>query len=358
MSNLLINPHYCPEDKDILDFVSGTGISTDQLFVFLKKRGVYASDKAKREDLAKIISREVYTWSDVQDLLGLLVTPVKRKNFITSRHQTSADFELLEEAAKKTNSFMLSKYGDKVSITASGPDTYRVTIDYTQTFYEKTRLIQRVEMESEIVIQKTSDGFKTRRSSDEKSHQIELAIIGEFEKLSPTHELITKKITLSSLPTLQSKVKFFTILMDSLNGYDFDEVKSVRVQSIQNDDVHDSDDEDETALEYASKIESLVINGRNLSGTDLYDSYVGKEFFITSATWVVRSDVNEYREAEVQASFIPVDADHELQFSTLGVRLLSLGELEPKTRPNAVANERFAELLRTAAEAALVEALK
>lgn len=352
MNNLLINHYYCPEDKDILDFVKSVQVSREALVAFLVKRGVYVSDNARKEDLAIHISSEVYTLQDVTELLALLTTPLKKENFVTGNHQSKAEFELLEQAVKNVQTFRLNKYGDKVSLTATGTSQYQVAIEYTQIDYEKTRLIQGVERDAEISFKKSHDGFVSRRTSDERSREIEMAILGEYERLAREneHDLLSSKLLISRLLTINSRISFFKGLMENISGYEFEGIVSARVASIDKPEVVLDSDIDEVAKKYTASIESLVINGRNVSNTALYDKYVGKEFYPMTVTWIVASDTGDIRKAEIRAAFVPVADDHELQFSTLAVWPFRSGELQPKEKPSPITTSAFSELLRISAE--------
>lgn len=360
MSALLLNPHYCPEDKDILDFINSITISVDDLTNLLRHRGVYISKNAKKPDLVNLLIKEIYTWADVTELLALLTIPTQKEHYITGNHTCSADFDVLEQAVSLVKEFRLTKYGDRVNIESVEEGIYRIAIDYTKIDYEKTRLIQCVEREAEIFIEKTDTGFKTRRTDNDRASEIELAILGEYEKLAAedNHELKSIRLRLSEIKSVQRRVAFFTDLMEGLAGYDFEQIKTARAQSFKDPSQSvDMDDGDELADEYKSVLESLVFNGKNVGGTEIYDSVIGKDFFTASATWTVVSDTDECRKVEVKAAFVPVLDDFEIQFSVLSVWMFKSGELQPKTKANQFQKARFANLLIESAEAAYAKAI-
>lgn len=355
MSNLLLNPQYCPEDKDVLDFINSASVSLPELVAFLRKRGVYVSQMATKDDLAKLISDEVYTWTDVEELLALLTAPLKKEHYVHANHKTDVDFDSVKEAVDKVKTFRLQKYGDRIGITSSGSGRYTVSIEYTQIDYEKTRLIQSVERDAQITIEKTANGFITRRSADKCARDVELAILGELEQFAKSNDQVlkTERILLSQFPGVASKVKFFTDLMEGLAGYRFQEIKSMRVQSAKVDsEIHDAEEDDPVAKAYAGKIESLIISGNNVGGTDLYEKYVGKDFFPLSSTWIAVSDTDECRKVELHAAFAPELKDHEFQCSIAAVWLQNGDSLEPKSKPSSMVSARFADLLRKSAEGA------
>ncbi|WP_265593741.1 hypothetical protein [Verrucomicrobium sp. BvORR034] len=356
MSSLLINPHYCPEDKDIVDFVNSSGIALSEFVEFLRKRQVYVPGTITREVLAEVVAREIFVWEDVQELLKLLSISKKREKVVMASHLTGADIEVLEQAVASVSQTRNEKYGEGIKITPTANGGYRVAIEYRKVDYEKTRLIQCVECDTEILFDKTGDGFKTRRSSDVKAGEVELAILGEFERLAVAEkqELVSEKMLLSRLVSVEEKVRFFTHLMENIKGYKFQEIKSVKIQSSANEhEVLDSEEGDELAEEYASTIESLIVSGKNLGATDLYDHYVGKGYYLTSASWTVASDTDECRVAELKVSFAPYLNDQELQMSLVGVQLYRSGEIQSKAKPNAIQVSTFAEYVRTCAEEAI-----
>lgn len=359
MSSLLINPHYCPEDKDILDFVNSISVTIEELTIFLRKRGVYVSKDAKKSDLANLLVKEIYSWNDVSDLLLLLDIPTQKEHYITGDHQSSGQFETIEDAVSRVKEHRLNKYGDRVTIESIDANTYRILIDYTQIDHEKTRLIQCVERDAEILIEKTPSGFKTRRSDCDRASEIELAILGEYESIvaEDAHELTSIRLKLSLLPTLEKRVQFFTDLMEGIAGFDFEQIKTARTQSYKDpSDVVELGTQDLLSEEYKPSLESLIFNGKNIGNSAIYDSVVGKDFFVSSAVWTAVSDSDECRKVEVKASFVPIQNDFELQFSVFGVWLFKSGEIQPKERPNQFQKARFANLLRDSAEQAIRKA--
>ena len=108
MSALLLNPHYCPEDKDILDFINSISVAAEELINLLRNRGVYVSKDAKKPDLINLLIKEIYTWSDVTELLSLLTIPTQKEHYITGNHACSADFDTLEQAALLVKEFRLA----------------------------------------------------------------------------------------------------------------------------------------------------------------------------------------------------------------------------------------------------------
>lgn len=361
MSSILINPQYTPEDKDIVDFVRSTSVALAELTNFLRKRGVYVSEEATKEDLADLIAKETFVWQDVSELLALITEPLKKESHITGKHYTDGDAELIEEAIRSVKTFRLNKHGDKITLESAGDGSYRVNIEYVDTFYEKTRLIQVVERDAEIIIHKTAYGFKTVRSFDETAKKVELAILGEFERLAKENDqkLETKRILLRQLPSVESKVAFFRGLMEGLPGFYFEQIKSVRVQSVHDEDkIADTEEGDEVAKEYAAAIESLVIKGRNIGETDLYDQYIGKDFAPVAATWMVRSDADDYGRVEVKAAFTVEAHEAELSYSVSAVWRRSDGDDVVKEKPSKLVSARFAELLSETAERALDDATK
>ena len=359
MSNILVNPQYCAEDKDIDDFIRAISVSVTALVQFLRKRGVYVSKDAQKSDLSSLIAKEVFAWEDVQELLLLVTEPLRRESHITAKHYSTAESELIEEAVESVKTFRLKKYGDVVNCVSIGDGSYRIQIDYVDTFWEKTRLIQKVEREAEIIIQKTEYGFKTVRSSEKTAKEVELAILGEFERLAnaQNQKLETRRILFSQLATTKSKVHFFTSLMEGIPGFEFKQIRSVKVQSGSNGNlIADSQDGDELAEAYASKIESLVLNGRGIEDTKLYDTLLGDDYVPIAATWIVTSDSDDCRRAEVRASFSGDSGDSELSYTVSAVwRRTGDGEMA-KEKPSKILAARFSELLSEGAENALAAA--
>lgn len=371
MGSLLLNPHYCPEDKDVFDFINSITVSQSELVKFLRKRGTYVSADATKKKLAEIISMEVFVWEDVIELLSLSSSRATKKKFIPGSQKTEASFDLVKEAIDLTSGKRLSKHGEKITCTKVGEDTYRVLIEHKKIHHEKSRLIQVVEQESELIIKKSSDGFKTSRTSGKTAHAVEMAIIGELEISAKDegHVVEDKTLKMSALVSIEQKVRFFAFLSENIEGFDFEEIKVARIQSAKDtksssfNDEDEDEDEDENeekgkeSKDLKSIIESLVIQGSNVGQNPIYAQFVGKDFYPMSVSWRVIGD-GDIAGAEIKAAFIPSGSDHILEYSVNKIKKRRSEKEEPWLNPSAKQEEHFANLLARCSENAFEQLTK
>lgn len=361
MGSLLLNPHYCPEDKDIYDFLNSISVSTPELKKFLRKRGVYVSDSASKKGITELISRETFAWEDITDLIALATVRDGKSKYVIGNQKTDANFDVLESAITSAGSYLLNKYGDRLTVTKIDEDNISVVVDYCEINLDKTRLIQVIERESELLFTRVEDGFRTKRSTGSKSRAVELAVLGEFGKLATEEgqEVIEKTLKLSELTTTDSRVKFFAFLSENLQDFEFEEISSARVKSIiSEDDGEFSEDDDgeigEESPEIAAAIESLTFQGKNIGRAPIYNKYVGTDYYPISATWRVTNDDGRIGSAELRAGFIPVDDDFILEFSVLRTRDRAHGELETWCNPTKEQEKLLTDLLSECADRAFL----
>ena len=183
MASLLLNPHYCPDDKDVFDFLNSKNIPIKELKKFLRLRGVYVSDSTTKTEITRLISRETFCWEDILELIDLVKERATRRKYITGDHETGASFEAVEVASRSAIEVLQKKYGDEFNIEKIDDDNIKIVRRFKEVSLEETRLIQVVEKDTELVLTKSDDGFTTNRTTGSKSFGVEQAIVGEIERL-------------------------------------------------------------------------------------------------------------------------------------------------------------------------------
>lgn len=327
MASLLLQPHYCPDDKDVFDFLNSKNIPIEEIEKFLRLRGVYVADSTNRTQITKLVARETFCWEDVLDLIDLVKERATHRKYITGDHQTSASFELVENAAQSAVEILQKKYGDRFEIEKTDDDNIRIAFSYKEVSLEKTRLIQVVEKESEMILTKTDDGFTTSRSTGSKSFGLEQAIIGEVERIGKDEgfEVKDKTLKLSHLKTNEDRLKFFALLSDKVEGFSFEQVVSAKVESVDgraNEDFDDdsSDELGEESDKLVAAIQSLTFQGQNIARSPIYAEHVGSDFFPISCEWRSAGERNEYSAVQFKAGFTPLQNDYALEFSITKIR--------------------------------------
>lgn len=356
MSSLLLNPHYCPDDKDVYDFLNSKNIPILDLKRFLRSRGVYVADITTKGQITKLVARETFCWEDVLDLIDLVKERTTRRKYITGDQQTGASFEVVENATRSAVTILQAKYGDRFEVDKTDDDNIRITLSYKEVSLEKTRLIQVVEKESEIILTKTDDGFTTSRSTGSKSFALEQAILGEVERMGKDEgfDIKDQSLKLSHLKTNEDRLKFFALLSDKVEGFSFEEVVSAKVESIESHANEDFDEDSGEELGEESEvlvaaIQSLTFHGRDIARSPIYAEHVGSEFFPISCEWRSSGEGNEYSEVQFKAGFTPLQKDYTLEFSIAKIRPSGESESDGWTNPTRAQEKALTRLLSRSA---------
>jgi hypothetical protein len=359
MASLLLHPHYCPDDKDVFDFLNSKNIPIEEIKRFLRLRGVYVADTTTRTQITKLVARETFCWEDVVDLIDLVKERATHRKYIAGDHQTGASFEIVENATQSAIDILQKKYGDKFEIQKTDDDNIRIAFSYKEVSLEKTRLIQVVEKESEMILTKTDDGFTTSRSTGSKSFALEQAIIGEVERIGKEEgfEFKDKTLKLSHIKTNEDRLKFFALLSDRVEGFSFEQVVSAKVESV---DSHANEDFDEDSIdelgeesdELVAAIQSLTFQGRNIGRSPIYAEHVGSDFFPISCEWRSSGEDNEYSAVQFKAGFTPLLNDYALEFSISKIRPSGESSGSGWTNPTRAQEKELTRLLSRSASAA------
>lgn len=359
MSSLLLNPHYCPDDKDVFDFLNSKNIPILEIKRFLRLRGVFVADNTTKGQITKLVARETFCWEDVLDLIDLVKERTTRRKYIDGDHQTGASFEIVENATRSAIEILQRKYGDKFEVEKTDDDNIKISFSYKEVSLEKTRLIQVVEKESEIILTKTDDGFVTSRSTGSKSFALEQAIVGEVERMGKEEgfEIKDKTLKLSHLKTNEDRMKFFALLSDKVEGFSFEQVVSAKVESVDSHansdfDEDSSDELGEESEELVAAIQSLTFQGRNIARSPIYAEHVGSDFFPISCEWRSSGEDNEYSAAQFKAGFTPILNDYTLEFSISRIRLSGASAGDGWTNPTRAQEKALTRLLSRSAATA------
>lgn len=289
---------YSASDKAIFDALSHPKVTKSDLQQLFLSRGTITSNKTDRKDLAKYFSSYLHSYSDYQKLAKILGSANRREKQTFTIINTDVDIDTIETALQKVKSRLVD-YDATGDITKTS-DGLIISVKYKTLDFNKSEFKQVVERKATIEIETDEGKFCIRRPSNSIVDDITTDILSAIEdELDDVEELEIETIDLSHIPDPNERTKFFTDLVNSIDGYDLNDVSDVFVY--QPKIVLDNDDEDDDAdVDIGVHISKASLKGEGVLMSDELDKLLNKGFYIFKIVWksieqgVPDSDIFEF----------------------------------------------------------------
>lgn len=351
------NPAYHPDDKDILDFLHSSKPNAKDLQRFLAGTGIYLSPIQPINDQYEYIARLPLNWSRCETLLSLEKLRPKSESESDGFYETDATIEEAEAALQKVIEHRSSKEKEEYSIKRNSDGSIVATVKYQDINYGRTRVFQKVDLETKLEIKPLNGGFQVSRIDDERSPAIEEAFAGFLEESlkSKSQTLVSQRVLLEGLLTPQSRIDFFMNFMDGLNGYDFLDLINIRVRRFTDETSELPEDSAETEA-LKSGIKSAMLAGTGLRHAPELKSYFDADFYLHSAEWVCASPTdNEVAEIHCKASFKERAGKFHFSYRVTGISSRIDGVIEVKRRPPEGTHRKIYAMLQDSANDAFIK---
>lgn len=359
MGKYFRSSYYYPDDKDIYDFLSATHATIDAMLQFLRREGIYVSEKESREHLCEYISLYYLSWENAEQLVDLVNVRETDEPATSQSYSWTGPFSDVSDAMKGVQAIRATREREVYTIDATA-DAISVTVSYVEIENGKTRLLQQREKSLSLQIQKRADGFHVRYDNNPRSEAIIQTLIGQLQEQDQSEEkkeIRGSGIDLSGVTSAKGRVDFFRKMMDGIEGLDLREVTKIGMERlpgtvIEGDEELDEDDVEET-------IEKMIVYGRRLWQTPAFQEFVEKGFFVSNATW--RSELKQptREHVELSAGFSSPKEGQGFQYKVHAIfRRDDNGDLRPaRERVLGAMHETLLLGIEAGAETALAEVL-
>lgn len=281
---------YYPDDKDLYDFLNASSPSLQKLRAYLTIRGVYLSKDAKKDDYYNNISRLPLSWTDLTELVDLVdLAEKKEKSTFTTYDYTgpSTSISVAFTAVSKLRSDIEK---ESYKITQKN-GVIIVDVEYIDIDNSKTPMLQGRPAALRIELTAENGKIKTTHTSNEaaadilKTFEAELAKLNIDDSGEPT-KVKSSRISLRSILDPKLRVEFFTNLIKSLAGFDYNTTTNVKVARMpKNLSIESDEDEEKLSDEEEQRIKNVIIQGVNIQETSQYQDLLDEGFFISQITW-------------------------------------------------------------------------
>lgn len=318
---------YYADDQDIYDVLTSARqkLSAQKLLDLAASRHMILSPNEGRDGLVDILSMQPFSWTQLNELLGLLERAERREkltSIIVDIQCTSEDLTAAAETVEKRRAIAR---GEVYSKQSSGGKGITLKVEYAEFDQSRTRLRQRVDRELEIDMRIESGQLRIRYNATNKAKYIVQELIQEIAK-----DVLPKEVTLYGIKNPGIRNQFFLDLF-RLPGHRVVDVKSVRVSS-----KHDREEEDsaqdagdavlleedkltEEDVEVAGIVKRIALEGSQVLASQEYQSLTRRENFIHRAVWVVEPEKDPNVQVELEAGFSSPVRGEGFEYSVRGV---------------------------------------
>lgn len=328
---------YCATDNEIFDVLvsSKRSISEAVMLEIARDRGIFYSPKDTREYLAEQLSLLPHDYHDLQFMLEQR-EHVGRADKITSVTLTAPlTIEDIKEISKEYQK--QSPESENVKINSAGTDRYDVAVHYSEIDHSKTRLIQRKPKVADIEFIVEGDRTTVRMPATVKAKQV----FGDLKNLLDgrlKQNLPTQMIELTEFVSADAKTNFFTYLISELPDFKLFNVNNVNVEPVSkvdegSFDLENDEETEEAKQEALALVKKVALSGESLLGTEEYQTFRKKGFFITSITWRAKQQSFPYPVVAFSAGFEEPHGGTGFKYSVHGMLNFIEGEYTKTLRP-------------------------
>lgn len=352
---------YCPDDKDLYDFLKATGASLEKMGTFLRRRGVYLSKSASADEARKVIAASVLAWTDISSLIDFVDLRESSKRLIPKRLNLEVDRDILIQAFRDVESHRQKRYIEHYKISPLQDGDLTVDVDYLAVRNERNRMTQKENDTLSFIFKKTSTGFSVMHTNCETAVAIYETLRGTLAELTkspnaPTPEIESVCISLKKILNTELRVKFFRTMSENIAGFEYGTMLDVKVCRLPKElrvkaesSPSDVPDESEGDIE---RIKRVIISGRDLHRTKQLSDYLAQGFFISGMSWQSHHLASDEL-IDFYAGFGNQQEAEEFDFCVYGkhVRVDGLFEEARENLPRPTANAYCALLQEAAFEA-------
>lgn len=299
---------YYINDKEVHDALESTKqkITNQALLELLKSRGVIMSSRTERIDLVKALSEFDFMYHEIELLASKIEASPRRARYKTTEihNVQDADEEEIRLILEGIKDIKKPENNERFKISKEN-NTYKLSVDYTETDLSKTTLKQKQQNSAEIFIEKVGSTLIIQSPIKERPKEITESLKERFTKKFENSKPF--EISLQDITDAKIRTDFFINILSSTESLTYHTVKSVGVESRiympgQDEEVstystseEDADDSSEIASGELQELVKASLSGTKILTTTEYKNLIANGFFISHIIWECSDSEGKYR---------------------------------------------------------------
>lgn len=308
MSKFVQHASYYLDDKDLSDLFTAQNVSPRFLLRFARRRGLFLSDKGTKEDLVRALCMAPISWEDVSVIAEAINSEDRDTKQMTVQLTSGVDFSGLPAALERVKSW-LEANREIPTITKVGDNAYKLEVGFLELQPQRTRPLQRVERRVTIEIEQVEGRLDIRFSAHEHARQIVRKLVGEIPSKQDDKKS-ERTVSLWSVHEPLLRIKFFTDLINNIDGFVLSEVTDLQVdrrfptaEKGDADENQQTPEDDEQKKEAVGLVKRAILSGESLLNSDFYRKLRDAGYYIGSVIWTANELGGARRQVEFSAGF-------------------------------------------------------
>lgn len=345
---------YFASDKVIFDALNHRQVKTDLVRDLLYERGIVASAKTPKDDLAHYFSRipaDFFDHKSIGEKLGRIskrerITFAEIDDPITSDQIRGALSHIKAELEVRGNPVRIDFKDNRFSVNISYEH-----IDYTEVEF---RQVQPRDAVIEFVSTGDGDKFFVRSTQNSFTDVVVEEIFAALGNLAGK-KIEKSEISLEGHADHKLRTKFFETLMHGIDGHEFVTVTEAYCYKPRTSEIGNDSDDSETELEDQPYVERVGLKGKGVNRSFVIDDLYEKGYYIVKVVWHVKPKKSLDSDVfELEAQFSSPATCTEFSYQTKGVLIFEDGQITDKKRaPKFEEEDVLFRLIESAAKSAL-----
>jgi len=314
---------YFADDKDIADILLQGRFTQSVLHEYARSRGLFLSSQLSKKELVDALKSLTCSWNQVSELVGRLDTQERAPHFLPRKKSgIFSDDEVVQSVEALRDLHALQN--ERIELKKTSDSLYTIEIHYEDTFYDRTRLLQKEPRTARIHIERTADKLNLRVEDNEKAKEIAQAFTTSLAKEG---EEATKIIELSEIKQPRQRTAFFIELIKGIYAHELTDVSDLKVEymsPVPGDGEAEEPSESTLAsqrkkkTELKAKLKSAALSGSGLLFSREYQELVKSNFYLCKVVWTVDHTSAVGPRLALSAEFSEPDTGTGFRYAILG----------------------------------------
>lgn len=294
---------YYKTDKDVFDALHSQKFSKAKIIQQLKDRGILVSSEDEKDDLIEYVSPLFLNYHDQRFIIDTLNKQSNRKTFTTTKisanllngNEKIDTKEFIANLVQDIKKNRETNHSEIIDIHRNQDGSYVVKSSYTEADYSKSVMSQNLTQTVEFKIWEDDEGLiSVRASNSNKTAQLLNEITDEVRKIDKSADKYL--IELSAFPDSSIRNEFFFTLLESLEGFENINVKSIYTANINEANISEEG-------ELLPHVNRLDLNGNAVTNSKRFQDLKSEGYYITKIEWSSNKAMYKGEKVEFLAEF-------------------------------------------------------
>lgn len=179
MSKFVLHASYYLDDKDLTDLFEAQSVAPRFLLRLARRRGLFLSDKAAKDDLVRALCMAPISWDDANAIAEAIRKEDPDSRQMARRLTGGLDFAAVPAALERVKGWLEANH-ETPTLTKTGENSYRLECRFVEFQPQRTRPLQRIERQVVVEVEIVNGRVNIRYSAHEHARTIVRKLVDEI----------------------------------------------------------------------------------------------------------------------------------------------------------------------------------